>query len=255
MVKIQPKTLFVGKKLTYLPTCHSTNDIAAEIIQKGKIINGTVIVTAHQTGGKGQRGNLWESEPNDNLLMSIIIDSSFLDLKNQFYLSIITALAIHSTLESLHVENIKIKWPNDAYINEKKIGGILIESTLIGNRLSSSIIGIGINVNQKVFSSKRATSILNQNFESKLTPSVILEKLCENFEKYYLELKNKNFQKINSAYLKNLLWINEVKSFRDKKGIFFGKISGILPNGQLIVCTKNEEKYYDIKEIEFLFND
>ncbi len=255
MVKIQPKTLFVGKKLIYLPSCHSTNDIASEIIQKGKIINGTVIVTEHQTSGKGQRGNQWESEPNDNLLMSIIIDSSFLDLKNQFHLSIISAIAIHSTLKKLKVENIKIKWPNDIYINEKKISGILIESILSGNKLSFSTIGIGINVNQKVFSSKRATSILNENLDSKLTPSIMLENLCENFEKYYLELKNKNLQKINSEYLNTLLWINEEQNFRDKEGIFLGKIRGILPNGQLIIWVSNEEKYYDIKEIEYLFND
>ena len=255
MVKIQPKSLFVGKKLIYLPSCHSTNDIASEIIQKGKIINGSVIVTGHQTKGKGQRGNRWESEPNDNLLMSIIVDSSFVDLNIQFYLSIISALAIYSTLKKLKVENIKIKWPNDLYINEKKIGGILIESILSGNKLNFSIIGIGINVNQKIFSSKRATSILNENLECKLTTSTILENLCENFETNYLELKNKNFQKINSEYLNNLLWINEEKSFRDKEGIFLGKIRGILPNGQLIIWANNKEKYYDIKEIEYLFND
>ena len=255
MVKIQPKTLFVGKKLIYLPSCHSTNDIASEIIQKEKIINGTVIVTDHQTEGKGQRGNLWESDPKDNLLMSIIIDTSFLDLRNQFYLSIVTSLAIYETLKKLNVDNIKIKWPNDLYIGQKKIGGVLIESTLIGNNLSSSIIGIGINVNQKTFSSERATSILNENLDSNLTPFLILEKLCENFEKYYIKLKNENFQMIKSEYLNNLLWINEMKSFRDKKEIIFGKISDILPNGQLIIWTTNGEKYYDIKEIEYLFND
>ena len=255
MVKIQPKTLFVGKKLIYLPSCHSTNDIASEIIQKGKIINGTVIVTAYQTKGKGQRGNLWESEPNDNLLTSIIVDSSFLDLNKQFYLSIISALAIHSTLKKLNLGNIKIKWPNDIYINEKKVSGILIESTVNGNKLNFSTIGIGINVNQKIFSNKRATSILNENLNCKLTIATILENLCENFENNYLELKNKNFEKINSEYLNNLLWINEEKSFKDKEGFFLGKIRGTLPNGQLIIWAKNKEKYYDIKEIEYLFND
>ena len=80
MLKIRPKTFFVGKNVIFLPSCHSTNDIASEMIQNSEFIDGTVIITDLQTQGKGQRGNQWESEAGQNILMSLMVRSDFLRL-------------------------------------------------------------------------------------------------------------------------------------------------------------------------------
>jgi BirA family transcriptional regulator, biotin operon repressor / biotin---[acetyl-CoA-carboxylase] ligase len=253
--KIQPKTLFVGKNQVYLPTCHSTNDIAAEIIQKNGLIDGTVIITDHQTAGKGQRGNTWQSNRGDNILLSFTINTSFLDIKKQFLLSMTVSNAILETLKYFTSNQLKIKWPNDIYTNNKKIGGVLIESTLSGNTLNYSIIGIGLNVNQTLFENPRATSLKIQNADFKYNTADIIEILCLQLEKQLTILKDTNHEIIKEKYLENLLWKGQEKFFKDKNGKFEGKIVDINDNGLLKIMTFSEEKYYDIKEIEFLFAD
>jgi BirA family transcriptional regulator, biotin operon repressor / biotin---[acetyl-CoA-carboxylase] ligase len=255
LVKIQPKTLFVGKNIVYLPTCHSTNDIAAEIIQNNGITDGTVIYTDYQTAGKGQRGNSWESNPNLNLTMSLILDCKFLPLKNHFFLSKIAALAVAQAIESLLKQPIKIKWPNDLYLNEKKIGGILIESSIQGKKIQYSIIGFGVNVNQTSFENPRATSIGANNSHRIIKIPYLAEKICEEFERLFLALRNESKENLKTMYLDKLFGMNELREFKDKTGTFFGKITGINPEGLLKINCGNLEKYYDIKEIEYLFND
>ena len=255
MVKIQPKTLFVGKNLIFLPSCHSTNDIAAEIIQKSEFIDGSVIITEHQTAGKGQRGNKWESMPGENLLLSIILKTDFLKIQNQFDLSICTAVSVFEAIQSFGYENIKIKWPNDIYILDKKAGGILIENSIIGNKLSHSIIGIGINIAQKNFENSRATSLVLADKKIKITVSLLAEKICEFFELNFECLKNNDSAIILQKYLNNLFGMNVLRKFRVKGMIFEGKITGINAFGLLEIVTGSTRKYYDIKEIEYLFNE
>ncbi len=253
MVKIQPKTFFVGKNIIYLTSCHSTNEIASQKIQNQEIIDGTVIITDFQTNGKGQRGNNWESEPGQNLLLSLIIDSSFLEIENSFYLSIITSNALFETFKENIGNSLKIKWPNDLYISQKKIGGVLIENTISSQKLGKSIIGIGINVFQKSFSSERATSVIIQKPEFNTDLGRILENLLLNFEKWLLKLKSGHFLECKSKYLENLFGINQIMKFKDKNGFFKGIISGIDSSGKLEICFNSEKKYYDIKEIEYVF--
>ncbi|WP_255070064.1 biotin--[acetyl-CoA-carboxylase] ligase [Lacihabitans sp. LS3-19] len=255
MVKIQPKTLFVGKNLIFLPTCHSTNDIAAEIIQKSEFIDGSVIITEHQSAGKGQRGNKWESKPGENLLLSIILKTDFLKIQNQFYLSICTAVAVAEAIQSFGYKNIKIKWPNDIYILEKKTGGILIENSLIGNKMNHSIIGIGINLNQKVFENPRATSLIMSDSNIFNTIELLAERICEFFESNFENLKRNNSAIILEKYLNNLFGMNELRKFIAKGMIFEGKITGINNAGMLEIESDSGQKYYDIKEIEYLFNE
>ncbi len=114
--------------------------------------DGTVWVADFQTAGRGQRGNSWESTEGVNLLFTVLLRPDFLPVADQFTISQITALAIVKYLEGKGLQP-KIKWPNDIYINDKKICGILIEHTLCGANLSASILGIGININQTLFES------------------------------------------------------------------------------------------------------
>lgn len=128
----------------------STNLQAHRELQDAE--EGTVWVADFQTAGRGQRGNSWESTEGVNLLFTVLLRPDFLPVADQFSISRITALAIVKYLEGKGLHP-KIKWPNDIYINDKKICGILIEHTLCGANLSASILGIGININQKVFES------------------------------------------------------------------------------------------------------
>src|ERR1043165_9220886 len=147
-------TLFIGQNKVFLPETHSTNSYAIELLKNVNAIEGTVVYTHKQTQGKGQRGNSWIAEPQRNTTLSLILRPVFLNSKNTFYLSKITALALHDLLtEILDVGqfDIKIKWPNDILVNSKKIAGVLIENSILNEHLQWSVIGIGINVNQDNF--------------------------------------------------------------------------------------------------------
>jgi BirA family transcriptional regulator, biotin operon repressor / biotin---[acetyl-CoA-carboxylase] ligase len=255
LLKIQPKTFFVGKNLIFLPSCHSTNDIANEIIQNKEFIDGTVILTDHQTAGRGQRGNAWESNIGQNILMSLILKTTFLSLEKSFDLSITVAVSVLEALQTLRIQNASIKWPNDLYINEKKTGGILIENSISGNKMSHSIVGIGINVNQTKFENKRATSLCLELKEEQVSREIIVEKICESIESNLDLLKSGSFKKIKEKYLLNLFGKDQLRVFKSEKGIFEGEIVGISDQGHLKIISQNEEKYYNIKEIEYLFDD
>lgn len=255
MVNIQPKTLFVGKKLIFLPSCHSTNDIANEIIQNKEFIDGTVIITDHQTAGKGQRGNVWESALGENLLMSVMLKTAFVKIENQFDLSIAVAVSIFEALNTFEISNLSIKWPNDIYLNQKKIGGILIENSIIGQKMGNSIIGIGINIHQTKFENPRASSLILESPKIPFKRNNIVEKICEFLEQNLAFLKDGKTNLLKKKYTDNLFAIKEQRLFKTSDGILEGQITGVTENGLLKLISLNKEKYYNIKEIEYLFND
>jgi BirA family transcriptional regulator, biotin operon repressor / biotin---[acetyl-CoA-carboxylase] ligase len=249
--KIFTNTIFIGKNIIYLPECHSTNDIAAEVLSKNSIFDGTVILTDHQKSGKGQRGNSWEAEPGKNLTFSIILKPKFLDISEQFFLNIIISLAIHDLLIQYLSHGLTIKWPNDIFYHDNKVGGILIESSVKNNQLETVIVGIGININQKSFLSGNAISLAmacNQTFDL----IEILKLLLSHIENRYVQLKKSEFSKILNDYLHNLYWINEEHTF-NAKDTFKGKIIGIDKIGRLMIETQQGIKYFNNKEIQFLY--
>jgi BirA family biotin operon repressor/biotin-[acetyl-CoA-carboxylase] ligase len=249
LYNISPKSLIVGKELIYLPTCHSTNLTAHDYLSKSSN-EGLVIITANQTAGKGQRGNNWESEPGSNLTFSIILYPSFLEVRNQFYLSKIISLAIIDVLTTKLGEKIKIKWPNDIYFDDKKLGGILIENILTGHKLKASIIGIGLNVNQTEFSYQQATSIINLYNKITSLPELLTEVL-ESIDKWYSLLSNNNYDLISTQYESRLLGRNIVRKFKTDR-YFEGMIIGVNEQGQLKIKVENETLNFDFKEVEYL---
>ena len=145
-----------------LSTVDSTNNYTAKLITQTKIPFGTVIMADFQSKGKGQRNQSWVSEKYKNLLVSIFVNSSFLNTKSIFYLSKITALALREFIyDTLQMETL-IKWPNDIIIGDKKIAGILIENQWKNNYIKSSIIGLGININQVVFPKNLMLQVLKK---------------------------------------------------------------------------------------------
>ncbi|WP_425390402.1 biotin--[acetyl-CoA-carboxylase] ligase [Ekhidna sp.] len=251
MHKIFAKPLFLGKKVVFLPQCHSTNDELTSLSKNNKEPEGIVLYTNNQIKGKGQRGNLWIAEPGKNVLMSVLLKPTFLDPQNQYYLNLITGLAIIDALKNHVSHNLVLKWPNDVYVNEKKIAGILIESNIRGSVLESSVVGVGLNVNQGGFNFPKATSLYLET-GSKFEILDIMEELLQHLEKWYMRLKSGNKDQILSSYHELLMWRGERRHFKAKDKEFVGEIVGINEHGNLTINYNGDLKQYGIKEIEFV---
>lgn len=251
------KTLFVGQRLIKLNSIDSTNSYASELIRKEDVKDGTLVCTFNQTKGRGQRGNSWLGEANKNAALSYILHPTFLAVNKQFLLTKTVSLAVADLMavmlsEAKEPVEIKIKWPNDIYVNGKKIAGILIENSLSKNTIKTSVIGIGININQENFPEGiKATSLkLLTHKEQNLMNCI--ERLCEFIEARYLQLKSES-KLINEAYLNRLYQLNEWKSYLENDKIIEGYITGITELGKLkMQLRSNETKEFDLKEIGFL---
>lgn len=253
------KTLFVGQNSIHVESVDSTNSYASEMLRQIELAEGTLIYTFEQLNGRGQRGNTWESEPLKNVALSLVLYPKFLAVDKQFLLTKIISLAVADLmaemLESvINPREISIKWPNDIYVNDKKIAGILIENMLKEATIQSSIVGIGINVNQRDFNSSNATSLaLLSDKEFKLMQ--VIEQLCVFIEVRYLQLKSNKLESIDNAYLKRLYRFEEWGNYKSQEAVFEGKIKGVSQIGKLQVEMRSGEiKEFDLKEIAFAAN-
>ena len=246
-------TLFVGKVLHQFDSLPSTNLYAQELLSKNKPSEGTVILAFDQPKGRGQIGNKWESKAGKNLTFSIILYPRFLPVRKQFLLNQAISLSVFDTLHKYIPEGLTIKWPNDLYVFDKKITGILIQNSIKGSTLQSAIIGIGLNVNQKDFrNAPNPTSLsLEIGKESKLKN--ILAELLFHLEVRYLQLKSGNIEQIQNDYLIHLFRFGKEYEFKRPDGIIFkGIIQGITAIGKLIVKTEGGKEEFGFKEIKYV---
>jgi BirA family biotin operon repressor/biotin-[acetyl-CoA-carboxylase] ligase len=245
------KTLFVGRSLHFFEELASTNTFAMEWIAKSKPIEGTVVWAGQQTAGRGQFGCIWETEPATNLTFSLILYPTFLSASQQFALSKAVAVAIHDFL-SHYTSGVSIKWPNDIYIQDKKAAGILIENTLNGQQISASVIGIGININQKNFENLPKATSLSNITGKEYNLYVLLQHLFTCLEQRYLQLRaGKNF---NSAYTSLLYRFAEDACYQrtSTSEILWGRIISVSPFGKLSLQHAKGIEEFDLKEIRFL---
>ena len=270
-------TLFVGKVLKYFESASSTNALAAEWLQNGQneIVTaskawqeGVVFFTFHQTAGRGQYGNKWKSEPHQNIAISIVLTPSFLNPREQFHLNKAISLAIYdivsqfvSANEALSLRGTKqtgvvsIKWANDIYIKDKKVAGILIQNSLSGANIQSSIIGIGLNVNQLHFPNLPHATSLKIETGKDFHLMEIIEKVCQSIEHRYLQLKTRNFNKIHDEYISKLYRWGEDALYQYPDGTYFqGKIVGVNEAGKLCIESKKGIENFDIKEVKFVID-
>jgi len=250
LYNIAANTLFIGKPLIYLPTCHSTNDIAREIASGAEGHEGTTVITSEQTAGKGQRGNKWEAEAGKNITLSVILKPKGLLIANQFSLNISISLAVCEVLTNYLSKKVKIKWPNDIFFEDYKLSGILIENSVRGQFIETAIIGIGININQEKFNEPKAISI-----KTLLGFEVSVEEVCisllEQIESNYLCLHQKE-DALKEKYLNALYRLNEERLFRAGGIEFNGSISGIDEAGRLIIKTDNGNRTFQFKEVQYI---
>ncbi|MBE9467015.1 MAG: biotin--[acetyl-CoA-carboxylase] ligase [Bacteroidetes bacterium] len=246
------KAKFIGKSLIELDAVSSTNEYALDLIKNDIVAEGLIVFAKYQTSGKGQKDNFWESEKSKNLLLSIILHPNFVKVEEQFLISKAVSLAVADFVNT-KVDKVSIKWPNDIYVDDRKISGILIENTLSGNIISNTIVGIGLNINQIDFISDAPNPVSLKLLTGK---TYILDD-CINqlsffIEKRYKELNN-DFNKTNFDYLKSLYLFNFFNLYEAKGERFVAKIIDVENNGELILETRQKEiRKYFFKEVSFL---
>lgn len=248
-------TLFIGKVLLHLKELNSTNAYALNLLTKNKPGEGTVVSAWNQTQGRGQIGSSWESEAGKNITISIILYPSFLPIRQQFILNQAISLGIFDFISKFISTQVKIKWPNDLLVRDKKIAGILIQNILSSNIFQSSVIGVGINVNQVLFKSD-APNPTSLKLETKKEYDVnsLIDLLCSAIEKRYLQLRAGNISILQQDYLNNLHQFQEEAIYQrtDNQEIFSGKIVGIDESGKLIIDHKKGQSAFSMKEVRFL---
>jgi len=241
--------------IIHLSKVSSTNNYAKELISREQPSEGTIITASHQSAGKGHDNNSWESEAGENLLMSLILYPHFLDITRQFNLSMAVALGITDFLKELIPEQqIYIKWPNDIYVADKKIGGILINNEIMGDHFEHVIVGIGLNVNQKVFSNNLPNPVsLNNLTGTHYSLEDVTSKLSKDVMARYGQLRQGSIELIKSEYHSSLLGISEWRRFIYKGKEIKGMIRDVNEFGHLIVETSAGEIECEMKELVFPF--
>jgi BirA family biotin operon repressor/biotin-[acetyl-CoA-carboxylase] ligase len=207
-----------------------------------------------QTAGRGQAGKFWESAPGENLTFSFILYPGTISVNQQFIISQMAALAVKETLDTC-TEGISIKWPNDIYWHDKKICGMLIENSILGQQFHSTIIGIGLNLNQTLFTSKAPNPIsLRQITGKEYDKEEILESLLRRFYNYYPPLFQKQ-KHIRISYKKALYrGGGEFFTYSDSNGLFEAYIKDVEPTGHLLLQLRNgETRRYAFNEVVYIF--
>ena len=242
----------IGHKILWVDVVDSTND-RASVLAKDPLTHGVVVATPFQKAGRGQRGNHWESAHGQNLLFSVILKPHFLEVQKQFLLSKAVALSLNDVLADM-VNGVSIKWPNDIYVNNKKVAGILIEHNFSTAMLDTSIVGVGLNVNQVKFAGSipNPTSLMlekgNEHDVKKL-----LGVICDAFDKRYSQLFYDE-KGISDSYIDRLYRYGKYFSFKAGDNVFIAKITGVRSSGELVLETPDGKFHeYAFKEIEYVF--
>ena len=241
-------------KIIKFNTIDSTNSFLRELTSNSSVENFTVIVTKKQTSGRGQMNTTWSSEDGKNLMFSTFIKFSDLLISNQKFLNYAISVGVYEALKTFNLPKLHIKWPNDILSENDKIGGILIENSLKKNKIQSSIIGIGLNVNQENFPKNipNASSIKNkthQTLDLEKVLILVLEKIKFNINL----LKENKFDILEEKYLSVLYKKNIPSMFKTYQDDFFmGKIIGVSSDGKLQIELVDETiQEFGLKEVSF----
>jgi BirA family biotin operon repressor/biotin-[acetyl-CoA-carboxylase] ligase len=240
----------IGRQIIHLDRVDSTNNYTANLIKAGQITSGTVILADEQFAGRGQREAQWHTQPGENLTFSIFLDSVNLSVDRQFILTQLVSLSLLDLCAKLGLQ-VKIKWPNDIYCGEKKIAGVLIENQLHGDQVKSTIIGIGLNVNQLEFPGLNATSMFAETGIHRF-PKELLYSYTLSFRLTWQKYMDGRYERLKVDYLKNLYQQGIEARFRDSNGEFTGVINDVQDSGKLVILQGEDTRVFEIKEVQFM---
>lgn len=234
----------------HLDTVTSTNDVARD----AKYHDGDIVWADFQTAGRGQRGHSWESRAGENLTFSVLLEPTFLPVTEQFMLLEAVALSL-ADFFALHDIKTAVKWTNDIYVGDSKAVGILIEHSYSGSKLSRTIVGIGINVNQMEFSADIPNPIsLSLLTGKKYDLAQLLAQYEQCLQRRYSQLRKREYATLQNDYHSALYRRDELHAYALPDGTRFqGIIRGVETTGELVVeDEKGVARGYLFKEIEFI---
>ena len=244
----------IGNDIVFLESVDSTNTYLKTYITNNPPKHGFVVLAQNQTNGKGQNGSSWLVEPNTNVTMSLCIVPKERKVLDAFYVNKTIAIAIARTVGK-YCREVSIKWPNDIYVSDKKISGVLIENSLnISGDIKYMIIGIGVNVLQQNFDPNlpNPTSIVNEGINIELFDFV--EGLLDNINKSYTLFEESEYDQITNIY-NDLLYRKELKSRfvnLSNNQPFEGEILNVDKYGVLNVKVEGELLQFAQKEIKYV---
>ena len=242
-------------RIIKLDATDSTNAYLKNVMQTEVLDDFTTVIANEQLKGRGQLGATWHSNPGKNLTISVLKKFKGLEGKKQFILNMAVSMAVYDTLNALQISKLSIKWPNDILSGNQKICGILIENVLRNKFITSSIIGIGLNVNQLHFPGLQgATSIKLQTGKTNELDEV-LKLLLNELKKRLLALEDINFIEFKAAYERLLFRKDKPSTFRRSGNqLFTGYIRGISDFGKLLIEIEDHViQEYDLKEVQLLY--
>ena len=198
-------------------------------------------------------GNKWESEDSKNLLISIVLFPSMINPSDQFVLSMAISLGICDFLKR-YIPVCRIKWPNDIYVNNDKIAGLLIENSVMGDHIENTIAGIGLNINQDKFLSSAPNPVSLRMITGKAYDlNTCLYQLADDLDKRYKQLIAGNLIQIKKEYTSNLYRLNKWCNYRDKNGSYLGRIKSTSEYGNIMIESESGKTIeYSFKEVDFI---
>ncbi|HMU45578.1 MAG TPA: biotin--[acetyl-CoA-carboxylase] ligase [Chitinophagaceae bacterium] len=246
-----------GSSFIELQSVDSTNNYARKQIDAKLALHGMIVFAHHQEAGKGQRGKSWLDEPGNNIAVSIILKPDRLSLSDQFRLTACIANAVCRFFSKYAGDDTKIKWPNDLYWQDRKAGGILIESIISnsGNNINKwdwAIAGIGININQVNFPEHLPNPVsLKQITGKNFDPVQLTKELAEQVLSSFHQLTEKGFESIYKDYLELLYKKNETVKFKKGNRVFEAMVTSVTPQGKLLLHHSIDEEF-SFGEIEWV---
>jgi BirA family biotin operon repressor/biotin-[acetyl-CoA-carboxylase] ligase len=265
---LTPVNHSLGIPFIELQSIDSTNNYALAQIHANLAQPGTCYFAHEQTAGKGRRGRAWASEKGSNILLSIVMKPLFLQLSQQFLLSACIAVAVHRFLSDCVSSDLRIKWPNDLYWKDRKLGGILIENVIGKSKIEKwqttsyqqlknpdwkwSVVGIGINVNQRKFPAELNNPVSLAQITGKEYNSVELTRmLCGAIDEFYQRLVHGDHFSNLKLYNQFLYKKDDIVNFKKDNRNFQATVKSVNENGQLIIQHSIEESI-DFGQVEWV---
>jgi BirA family transcriptional regulator, biotin operon repressor / biotin---[acetyl-CoA-carboxylase] ligase len=246
---------FSQAELIQLQSTDSTNQYALNLMKTRPLGEGSVVYTQSQTQGKGQGNNRWESEPGKNLTATIVLYPTFLKPEHQFMLTKVVSLSVCSLLDNYRLPyRAMIKWPNDIYVNQSKVAGILINNEISGNTITQSIAGLGLNINQESFSVNAPGAIsLKMLTGNEFDLNEILTEWHRTLEQWYNKLMKQDFKSLDLAYLERLYLLNQPAEYIIRGERMQATILGLAEYGMLLLKDNSGKQYKcALQEIVFV---
>ncbi|MDL2304552.1 biotin--[acetyl-CoA-carboxylase] ligase [Bacteroides sp. OttesenSCG-928-D19] len=240
-------------RLIHLTETDSTNQFMQMIAGTEELVSGSIVLADFQTAGRGQVGNYWESEAGKNLTFSIFLCPTDVPANRSFVISEMASLSVKYTLDK-YIPDVSVKWPNDIYYQDRKIAGILIENTILQNKITQSVIGIGLNVNQTHFCSNAPNPIsIAQITEQVCDRMPILEDFRSLFAEQTERLDSSCFDVMHNDYLYAIYRKDGYHRYCDANGIFEAVMRDIEPTGHLILERRDGTcSRYAFKEVTYM---